>query len=154
IIFLASSGVQTNGLTLCRALAERLPQGYLTPIDDGRTYGQALLDPSMIYVRFIAVCQAAHLPLRCPVHVTGHGWRKLMRLNEPFVYAVDDVHEAPAIFRFLQRAGSIDVREMYATFNMGVGFAVYVRPEEAERAVQLARDTGYEAWRAGTVRRH
>ena len=154
IIFLASSGVQTNGLTLCRALAERLPQGYLTPIDDGRTYGQALLDPSIIYVRFIAACQRAKLPLRYAVHVTGHGWRKLMRLNEPFVYAVDDVHEAPAIFRFLQRAGSIDVREMYATFNMGVGFAVYVRPEEAERAVQLARDTGYEAWRAGTVRRH
>jgi len=154
IIFLASSGVQTNGLTLCRALAERLAQGYLTPIDDGSTYGQALLDPSIIYVRFIAACQRAKLPLRYAVHVTGHGWRKLMRLNEPFVYAVDDVHEAPAVFRFLQRAGSIDLREMYATFNMGVGFAVYVRPEEAERAVQPARDTGYEAWRAGTVRRH
>src|SRR5436309_14418253 len=52
IVLLASSGVHTNGLTLCRALAERLPQGYLTRIDDGRTYGEALLDPSVIYVRY------------------------------------------------------------------------------------------------------
>src|SRR5688572_19955091 len=47
MIFLASSGVQTNGLTLCRAIAERLPKGYLTPIGDGRTYGDALLDASV-----------------------------------------------------------------------------------------------------------
>src|SRR5436305_1118326 len=53
IVLLASSGVQTNGLTLCRALADRLPNGYLTPIGDGRAYGEALLDPSVIYVRFI-----------------------------------------------------------------------------------------------------
>src|SRR5258706_685633 len=57
IILLASTGVHTNGLTLCRALAERLPQGYLTKISDGRTYAQALLDPSPIYVRFVAACQ-------------------------------------------------------------------------------------------------
>jgi phosphoribosylformylglycinamidine cyclo-ligase len=153
IIFLASSGVQTNGLTLCRALAERLPQGYLTPIDDGRAYGDALLDPSTIYVRFVAACQREKLQLRYAVHVTGHGWRKLMRLNEPFVYEIDDVREPLPIFQFLQRAGSIDAREMYATFNMGVGFAVYVRANDAARAVQLARDTGYQAWRAGTVRK-
>src|SRR5206468_10792154 len=127
IIFLASSGVQTNGLTLCRALADRLPQGYLTPIDDGRSYGEALLDPSIIYVRFVAACQRANLPLRYAVHVTGHGWRKLMRLAEPFVYRIDSVREPPPIFRFIQRAGSIDEREMLGTFNMGVGFAVYVR---------------------------
>jgi phosphoribosylformylglycinamidine cyclo-ligase len=50
MVFLASSGVQTNGLTLCRAIADRLPQGYLTPIADGRSYGEALLDASVIYV--------------------------------------------------------------------------------------------------------
>jgi phosphoribosylformylglycinamidine cyclo-ligase len=153
IIFLASSGVQTNGLTLCRALAERLPQGYLTPIEGGRTYGEALLDPSIIYVRFIAACQRANLSIRYAVHVTGHGWRKLMRLAEPFVYRIDQVREPPAIFAFLQRAGAIDAREMYATFNMGVGFAVYVREDDADRAVKLARDSGYDAWRAGSVQK-
>src|SRR5580658_5745695 len=57
IILLASTGVHTNGLTLCRELSQRLPQGYLTPMEDGRTYGEALLDPSVIYVPFIAECQ-------------------------------------------------------------------------------------------------
>jgi len=74
-----------------------------------------------------------------------------MRLPEPFVYRIDSVHEPPPIFRFIQRAGSIEAREMYGTFNMGVGFAVYVREPDASRALQLARDNGYEAWRAGTV---
>ena len=62
IVLLASSGVHTNGLTLCRALADRLPDGYLTKIDDGRTYGEALLDPSVIYVRFIAAVPAGGHP--------------------------------------------------------------------------------------------
>jgi phosphoribosylformylglycinamidine cyclo-ligase len=85
IVLLASSGVHTNGLTLCRAIAEKLPQGYITRLADGRTYGEALLDPSVIYVKFIAACQAAEIPLHYAAHITGHGWRKLMRLDQPFV---------------------------------------------------------------------
>ncbi|HTT56901.1 MAG TPA: AIR synthase related protein, partial [Opitutaceae bacterium] len=57
IIFLASSGVHTNGLSLCRSIAEKLPQGYATPVGDGRTYGEALLAPSLIYVGFVRECQ-------------------------------------------------------------------------------------------------
>jgi phosphoribosylformylglycinamidine cyclo-ligase len=153
IILLASSGVQTNGLTLCRALAERLDRGYLTPIDDGRSYGEALLDASVIYVRFVAMLQEAGIRPHYAVHVTGHGWRKLMRLEEPFVYRIDEVREPPAIFRFIQRNGPVETREAYATFNMGVGFAVYVEDKEASRCVQIARQGGYEAWIAGSVRK-
>jgi phosphoribosylformylglycinamidine cyclo-ligase len=156
ILFLASSGVQTNGLTLCRALADRLPQGYLTPVESDsalRTYGEALLDPSAIYVRFIAACQDANIPLHYAAHVTGHGWRKLMRLNEPFVYRVTELREPPPVFRFIQQHGPVSDHEAYATFNMGVGFAVYVSPNDADAALKLARDNGYEAWLAGTVRK-
>jgi phosphoribosylformylglycinamidine cyclo-ligase len=153
MIFLASSGVQTNGLTLCRAIAERLPRGYLTPIDDGRTYGEALLDASSIYVRFIAELQRAGVRPHYAVHVTGHGWRKLMRLAEPFVYKVSEVRDPLAIFRFLMRAGPIEQREAYATFNMGVGFAVYVDPADADRCLGLAADAGYDAWQGGTARK-
>ena len=64
IILLASTGVHTNGLTLCRDLAQRLPRGYLTPIEDGRTYGEALLDASAIYVPFVAECQRRQVPLK------------------------------------------------------------------------------------------
>jgi phosphoribosylformylglycinamidine cyclo-ligase len=153
MIFLASSGVQTNGLTLCRAIADRLPEGYLTPIGDGRSYGEALLDPSVIYVAFVAALQRAGIKPHYAVHVTGHGWRKLMRLDEPFVYHVLAVGDPPPVFDFLMRAGPIDRREAYATFNMGVGFAVYLDPREAEAALAAARDAGYDAWVGGTVRK-
>jgi phosphoribosylformylglycinamidine cyclo-ligase len=132
IVFLASSGVQTNGLTLCRQIADQLPQGYATPLGDGRTYGEALLAPSVIYVAFVRECQRRGLKLNYVAHVTGHGWRKLMRLEEPFVYEITNVRPEPALFQFLAKAGPISPREMYATFNQGIGFAAYVAPELAE----------------------
>jgi len=107
IVFLASSGVQTNGLTLCRQIADQLPQGYATPLGDGRTYGEALLAPSVIYVAFVRECQRRGLKLNYVAHVTGHGWRKLMRLEEPFVYEIANVRPEPALFQFLAKAGPI-----------------------------------------------
>jgi phosphoribosylformylglycinamidine cyclo-ligase len=153
MIFLASSGVQTNGLTLCRAIADRLPKSYLTPIGEGRTYGEALLDPSVIYVKFVAGLQRAGIKPHYAVHVTGHGLRKLMRLDAPFVYRVTDVREPLPIFKFLMRAGPIEVKEAYATFNMGIGFAVYVSPDDAATCLRVAKETGYDAWVGGTVQK-
>ena len=153
IIFLASSGVQTNGLTLCRALADRLPQGYLTPLSDGRPYGEALLDPSVIYVRFVVACQEAGVRLHYAVHLTGHGWRKLMRLAEPWVYRVEYVPKPQPVFDLITQTARLDARQAYGTFNMGVGFTVYVTPDDAPRCLALAKQHGYTAWRAGTVRK-
>jgi phosphoribosylformylglycinamidine cyclo-ligase len=153
ILLLASSGVHANGVTLCRHLAERLPQGYLTPIGDGRSYGEALLAPTVIYVPFVAACQQAGLRLHYAVNLTGHGWRKLMRLDAPFVYRVEDVGDPGALFHFLCQAGPLDPREAYGTFNMGAGFAVMVAEADAERALALARGAGFTAWRGGTVAR-
>jgi phosphoribosylformylglycinamidine cyclo-ligase len=151
IVVLASSGVQTNGLSLCRAIADRLPQGYLTKIGDGRTYGEALLDPSVIYVKFVAACQQAGLTLRYAAHVTGHGWRKLMRLDEPFVYRMTDMREPLPVFKFIMERGPVEIREAYATFNMGIGFAAYVRAGDAARCVEIAKSAGYDAWVGGRV---
>ena len=155
ILFFASSGVQTNGLSLCRRVAAQLPRGYETPIGHGdpRSYGEALLAPSVIYVAFVRECQRRGLKLNYVAHVTGHGWRKLMRLEEPFVYEITAPRPAPALFQFLEEAGPIERREMYATFNMGVGFAAFVAPENAEAALAIAQATGYDAWRAGRVKK-
>ena len=153
IIFLASSGVQTNGLSLCRLIAEELEQGYQTPIGDGRAYGEALLAPSVIYVAFIRECQKRGLKLSYVAHVTGHGWRKLMRLEEPFVYEITAPGKTPALFHFLMQAGPIEPREAYATFNMGVGFAAYVPADSAADVLAAAKATGYDAWIAGTVKK-
>jgi phosphoribosylformylglycinamidine cyclo-ligase len=155
IIFLASTGVQTNGLSLCRLIAEKLPAGYQTPIGHGdpRTYGEALLAASAIYVDFVVKCQQAGVKLNYLAHVTGHGWRKLMRLEEPFVYEITDPREPLPLFKFLMEAGPIDSREAYATFNMGVGFAAYVAPSAVEATLAAARAAGHEAWVAGKVRK-
>src|SRR3954468_309266 len=155
IIFLASSGVQTNGLSLCRKVAVQLPQGYQTPIGfgDPRTYGEALLAPSVIYVAFVRECQRRNLKLNYVSHVTGHGWRKLMRLEEPFVYEITAPRPPPAFFEFLAEAGPIDPGEMYATFNMGSGFAAYVAPKDVEATLAAAKATGYDAWLAGRVKK-
>ena len=154
IVFLASSGVQTNGLTLCRQIADRLPRGYQTPIGDGRTYGEALLAQSVIYVAFVRECQRRGLKPSYLAHITGHGWRKLMRLEEPFVYEITAARPEPALFQFLMKSGPIEPREAYATFNMGVGFAAYVAPAMAEDTIAAARSAGYDAWLAGRVRKN
>ncbi|MFI5379171.1 MAG: AIR synthase related protein, partial [Tepidisphaerales bacterium] len=153
IVFLASSGVQTNGLTLCRKIAERLPQGYLTKMSDGRTYGEALLDASVIYVRFVAACQQVGLKLNYVSHITGHGWRKLMRLAEPFVYHITHVPTPHPVFNFIAQHGPVEPREMYATYNMGIGFAAYVAPNDAARCVDLAMREGYAATIGGVVKK-
>lgn len=151
IVLLASNGVQTNGLSLCRKIAEQLPQGYLSKIGDGRSYGEALLDPSAIYVRFVNECQKAGLKLNYVSHITGHGWRKLMRLDEPFVYRMHQVPQPQPVFAFIEKAGPVDRREMYATFNMGAGFAAYVSERDLQRCLQIASSAGHAAWHCGTV---
>lgn len=153
IIFLASSGVQTNGLTLCRKIAESLPERYATDVGGGMSLGDALLAPSTIYVGFVAECQRRGIRLNYAAHVTGHGWRKLMRLEEPFVYEITAPRTPPPLFSFLMKSGPVAAREAYATFNMGIGFAVYVAPGAAAGALEAARVSGYDAWIAGSVRR-
>jgi phosphoribosylformylglycinamidine cyclo-ligase len=151
IVLLASTGVQTNGLTLCRALAQQLPKGYLTPVGDGRSYGEALLDASAIYVPFVVECQRRNLRLKYVSHITGHGWRKLMRLNEPFVYRMTFVPPVPPVMQFIQQQGSVEVREMYATFNMGAGFAAYVGAGDVPECLAAAKKAGIDACHCGSV---
>ena len=98
-------------------------------------------------------CQRRHLKLNYVAHVTGHGWRKLMRLEEPFVYEITAPRSPLPLFKFLEAAGPISAREMYATFNQGVGFAAYVDPKSVDAVLAAAQASGYDAWLAGRVRK-
>lgn len=151
IVFVASTGVHTNGLSLCRKIVQRLPEGYLTQMNDGRSFGEGLLDPSAIYADFVAECRSEGLRLKYAVHVTGHGWRKLMRLQKPLTYRITQPGPAPEVFAFIESRGPVQRREMYATFNMGVGFAAFVSATDAPRALSAASRAGHQAWLGGQV---
>lgn len=152
IVLLASSGVQTNGLTLCRKLASQLHDGYQAKLPSGQTYGQALLAPSVIYANFVAGLQHADVRAKYLAHITGHGWRKIMRLPAALVYRIEDVGPAaPEVFKFIMNAGPVALSEAYGTFNMGAGFAAYVAERDVDATLKVASAAGYTAWRAGTV---
>ena len=151
IILLASSGIHANGITLCRKMAEHLPQGYQTDIGDGRGFGEALLAATVIYVPFINACQDAGIDVKYAVNMTGHGWRKLMRLEDKLVYRITDPGEPGRLFDFLVETGLTTRLEAYGTFNMGAGFAVYVAPDQVPATLAAAQSCGIPAWLGGVV---
>lgn len=151
VVLLASSGLHANGVTLARKVAERLPQGLSTPLPDGRLYGEALLAPTTLYSPVTEALFAAGVVPHYAANVTGHGWRKLMRHPAAFTYRFRSVPPVPPELRMAQQGAGIDDREAYGTFNMGAGFALYVRPDQADAVVRAARAQGVEAWVAGVV---
>jgi phosphoribosylformylglycinamidine cyclo-ligase len=151
VVLIASSGVHANGLTMARAIAEKLPKGYGTKLSDGRLYGEALLTPTPIYVSLVRGLLEAKLDIHYMVNVTGHGWRKLMRANKDFSYVMHTLPDVPAEFDLIQEQANASDRDMYGNYNMGAGFAVYVPAAEAEKVVEIAAAEGLQAWVAGTV---
>jgi phosphoribosylformylglycinamidine cyclo-ligase len=151
IVLIESSGIHANGLTLAREIAEKLPEGYLTELPDGRTYGETLLDPTHIYVGLVEDCLNAGVDIHYAVNITGHGWRKLMRATQPFTYLIINLPEQLPIFDFIQKHGPVDDREAYGNLNMGAGFALYVPTNDVVKTIGIAGMLGFNAILGGIV---
>lgn len=151
IVMVVSSGLHANGASLARLIADRLPNGYATPLPSGRAYGDALLDPSILYAKLVGALAAADVPVSYYSHVTGHGLLKLMRPSRDLTYRITALPPVPEVLAFLAEQSDMDPHAAYSTLNMGSGFAVYTGAGTGKQVVEIAESLGHEALIAGQV---
>jgi phosphoribosylformylglycinamidine cyclo-ligase len=117
----------------------------------GGTLGEALLEPSVMYVPLVAALLGEHVGLTYISHITGHGLLKLMRPPKPLIYRIERLPEVPDVLSFLVGEAGLDAQAAYSTFNMGSGYALYCADGAAERIVAIAERLGLSAIVAGRV---
>lgn len=151
IILIGSSGIHANGLSMARAIASRLPKGYATKLSNGKTFGESLLIPTHIYAKLVQNLFKAGIDIHYMVNITGHGWRKLMRANRNFSYLIEKIPKIQPLFDFIQKHSGNSDEEMYGTFNMGAGFAVFVPQRYVEKTLRIIKKNKFQGFDAGVV---
>ncbi len=143
VVGVASSGLHSNGYTLARkVLLDRGPDAHFDEL--GMSAGEALLEPTRIYVRPALELLDA-VDVKALIHITGEGFRNLQRVRSQAGFVLDDLPEPPPIFRLIQERGRVGHAEMFNTFNMGVGLAAVVPEDQAERAIAAFQSHGMES---------
>lgn len=155
VIGLASSGVHSNGFSLVRKIVLKDNNVALDTYYDelGKTIGEALLEPTKIYVRSVSDV-IDHVNVHGIAHITGGGFyenmpRCLQETQGIRVYK--DKFEVLPIFKLLQRLGNIEEKEMYNVFNMGIGMIVIVDKADAAKTLEILRSHGETANIIGEV---
>ena len=155
VIALPSSGVHSNGFSRVRKVFDVENKDIKTPLESlgGKSIGETLLTPTKIYVKpMLALFQA--VTVKGVSHITGGGfYENIPRSIPDGLGAVIDraaVRILP-IFELIQKTGSIPERDMFNTFNMGVGMSVVVPEQEADKALAILRANGQEAYVIGHV---
>ena len=151
IILFESSGIHANGLTLARKIAGNLPEGYLTKINAKQTYGQALLEPTIIYAKLIEDLLRNTIDIHYMANITGHGWRKLMRHKKELTYKITDLPPVPKVLQFIAEQGKLDDKEAYGNLNMGAGYAIFVSEKDVTQVLKLSEAHDIKAYAFGIV---
>ena len=155
VIALPSSGVHSNGFSLVRKVFDVENCDLTSPLDElcGKSLGEALLTPTKIYVKpMLALFEA--VKVKGVSHITGGGFYENITRSIPDGLGAEikkaDVRTLP-IFDLIAKAGDIPERDMYNTFNMGVGMSAVVAAEDAEKAVETLKANGVDAYILGKI---
>ena len=154
IIALPSTGVHSNGFSLVRKVFDIGNKSINYHVDElGMTLGEALLTPTKIYVKPV-LALAKDVTIKSVSHITGGGFYENIPRSLPegtTARIQKSAVKVLPIFDLIQKAGSIPERDMFNTFNMGVGMSVIVRGDEADRAVATLKANGIDAYIMGEV---
>ena len=155
MIALPSSGVHSNGFSLVRKVFDVEHCDLKAPVEElnGASLGETLLAPTRIYVKPVLAVMK-EVTIKGISHITGGGFYENMPRSIPKGLGVKIEKSAvrvPPIFSLIQKRGNISEHDMFNTFNMGVGMSVVVAKEDAERAVELFKANGEEAYILGTI---
>jgi phosphoribosylformylglycinamidine cyclo-ligase len=155
IIGIASSGIHSNGYSLVRKVFDVENVDLTAKRDDlgGRSLGEALIEPTKIYVKPMTELFKEMTP-HAVMHITGGGFYENIprALPEGMTAKIDkNSLEIPAIFKVLAETGNIPERDMFNTYNMGVGMTVVVPREDSERALEIINGAGEKAYVIGEI---
>jgi len=146
IIGLTSSGVHSNGFSLVRKVFDVEHSDITSPVEalGGKSIGETLLVPTKIYVKpMLALFD--EVTVKAVSHITGGGFYENIPRSLPKGYSAkikqSDL-KIPPIFELIQKTGDIDSRDMFNTFNMGVGMSIVVAKEDAEKALNVLHAAG------------
>ena len=156
LIGLASTGVHSNGFSLVRKVFDVEHADLSAPVDElgGKSLGETLLTPTRIYVKAMKALLDAGVNVHAVSHITGGGfYENVPRMMTEGLTARIDLKTFPRlpIFDLIQKKGGIPERDMYNTFNMGIGMILAVPAEEVAKALELLEGAGEQAYAIGTV---
>lgn len=153
LVALASSGPHSNGYSLVRKILEVSGVNPTEEMLDGKPLAEHLLAPTKIYVKSV-LALLEKTDVHAISHITGGGfWENIPRVLPASAKAVidDSSWEWPQVFNWLQQHGNVTTKEMYRTFNCGVGLIMALPQAQAEQAVAVLREHGEDAWVIGAV---
>jgi phosphoribosylformylglycinamidine cyclo-ligase len=151
LIGLPSSGLHSNGYSLARAALGALDYDEQPPALRGASVADALLEPTVIYVRAVLELLRSGADVRGLAHITGGGLRNLVRLHADVGFEVHAPLPVPPVFGLVQELGGVADAEMWEVFNMGCGFCVVVPDAQADVAIALLERRHPGTARIGTV---
>ena len=155
VIALPSSGVHSNGFSLVRKVFDVENCDLTSPVKDlgGKTLGETLLTPTKIYVKPILALLEA-VKVRAISHITGGGFYENIPRSIPEGFGAEIVKSSIKvlpIFDLIAKTGNIPERDMFNTFNMGVGMSVVVAKEDADKALEILKANGEDAYIIGKI---